>query len=694
MADQEELLGKLRKQFEQDSSDEKPLRDEAEIDLRFEAGDQWDDDLKAFRIANKRPVLTFARCHTFVQQVANEARQNKPQIKYIPAEEGDKDTAEIYEGLARHIQYASEAQEAYETAVDYSAAGGFGYFRYLTDYCDDESFDLDLKVVSVPDPFAVYGILIPTCFGLEPDHAFVVEEMPKDAFLEEWSESKLSDFPVDRETNGWIGTETVRVAEYWYVEKTSKEVTNAAGKKRKVTTKKVKFFKTNGHEILPGSETEWAGDCIPIFPVLAKKKIVRGKPILSSVIRFQRDPQQMLNMYKTRIAETLTTAPVQPYMVVEGQVEGHQAEWARLNSAVVPYLQYKAVDINGKPAPPPQRQVFEAPIQSLSEAAAQEIDDMKATAGIFDPSLGNKSNSVSGIAKQRDQQQSSLTNLHFLDNLERAFQKAGRAMSKLIPIIYDAPRMVRILGSDEEPKIVKINQDFQEGQKVKNYKVGGDGVGKYDVVVTMGRSFSTKRMESFDLYTQMAQANPEMALVTSDIMLRNSDTAGADEAAERMKRYISSKFPGIIEDKNADSTVIPPQVKATLDQLTQQHQMLTQANQALTEEVQTQAKLKQMELDSQERMKAAELQSREKIEFARLETQRDLAEIGATVQDSLQRQKLDADLNAKLAVQEHGQVHDTAMRAAEIGHETAMADKGHQQAQEIQANQPEPSQGE
>jgi hypothetical protein len=685
--DNQELLAKLRKQFEQDAADEKPLRDEAEIDLKFEAGDQWNEALKASRIANGRPALTFARCHTFVQQVANEARQNKPQIKYIPAEDNDNETAEVYEGLARHIQYDSSAQEAYETAVDYSAAGGFGYFRFLTDYCDDEGFDLDLKVVAVPDPMAVYGVLYPTCFNLEPDHAFVIEEMPRAQYEDENPDSDITSFQSNHEAKGWLGTETVRVAEYWYVEKGSKDI-EKGGKKRTVTTKKVKYFKTNGFEVLPDSETDWPGDCIPIFPVLAKKKIVKGKPVLSSVIRFQRDPQQMLNMYKTRIAETLTDAPIQPYLILEGQVEGHEAEWNQLNTRRMPYLQYRSVDLNGKPAPPPQRQVFEAPIQSLSEAAAQEVDDMKATAGIFDPSLGNKSNATSGIAKARDQQQSSLTNLHFLDNLERAFQKSGRAMSKLIPAIYDAPRMIRILGADEKPKIVKINQEIQEGDKTKNYKVGGDGVGKYDVVVTMGRAFSTKRMESFDMMQGVLQSTPNTFPMWADIFFKNSDIAGSDQLSERFKKMLP---PQLQDAENPEDQQIPPQVKATMDNLMQQHQQLTDVNQKLVEEVKTQTSLKQMELESQERMKQAELDSKEKIEFLRLEVQRDIAEITTKAQDSLQRAKLDADLNTKIAVQDQTHAHEVAMRSAEIGHETAMADKSHQQAQEIQAQQPEPA---
>jgi hypothetical protein len=47
------------------------------------------------------------------------------------------------------------------------------------------------------------------------------------------------------------------------------------------------------------------GYCIPIFPVTGKTMIVQGRPIISSVVRPQRDAQLMINYTKSRIAETL-----------------------------------------------------------------------------------------------------------------------------------------------------------------------------------------------------------------------------------------------------------------------------------------------------------------------------------------------------------------------------------------------------
>src|SRR6185312_13479745 len=318
-----------------------------------------------------RPAMTFPRCHTFVQQVSNEARQNKPQIKFAPKEDGDKDTAEVYEGMARAIQYSSDAQIAYETAVEYSAGGSFGYYRFLTDYTDDGGDDLELKITPVFDPFAVYGILVPACFRRKPLYGFVVEDIPKDEFKTLYPDSEIVTLgweEAEKKAEGWIGTETVRVAEYWTVK---------PGKSKR-DRPTVEFCKITGLEEIPDTRVTWPGYCIPIIPVLGKQMIIEGKPKLFSVVRHQRDTQKMINYAKTRIAETLSTAPISPFIVAAGQIQGFEAKWNTANTTVWPYLEYNQVDSGGKPAAPPARQTFEPPIQSLSEFAAQEVDDMKA----------------------------------------------------------------------------------------------------------------------------------------------------------------------------------------------------------------------------------------------------------------------------------------------------------------------------
>lgn len=682
--DRTEFLATARKRFEDSVGDEKNIREQALLDLRFVAGDQWDSAVKTERTSKGRPALTFNRCHTFVQQVSNEARQNKPQIKFVVGDGGDQDTADVKEGIARHIQYASDAQVAYETAVEYSAGGSFGYFRFLPDYVDDESWDQEIKVCPVFDPFSVYGILIPSCFGIEPQYGFVVEEIPTAEYKRIYDTDEIDSVGWDqaeRLSEGWIGTETVRVAEYWYIEYEEKKLTrkaNGSAETRTVQKPTVKFCKINGMEIIPNTETEWKGYCIPIVPVLGKQMILNGKPLLFSVVRYQRDPQQLINFYKTRIAETMGTAPIQPYIMYEGQIQGHEREWNELNSTMRPFLTVKEViGQTGQPLLLPQRQVFEPPVTALSEAAAQEIDDMKATSGIFDASLGARSNEQSGLAIQRRQQQSNVTNMHFMDNLERAFKKGGLIIADAMPYYYDSDRMQRILGPDEAPKIVRINAPYRDASgKTKHHKIGGIPTSKSDVLVTMGRAFSSKREESFDMMTSVIQAQPEMMNIAGDVFFQNSDMAGADVVAKRMKRFIQLKTPGLIEEDGSDPAAQAQQLQAQNAQLHQQTKALHAYAQKLETErqgkvIETQAKVEMAATAEQIKLEIVKLQEATKLAVAQISASKDANE-GFAEREVKQYQIL------------HDSAHDAATQAADHAHEKDMAQVGHQQALEQQ----------
>jgi len=406
---------------------------------------------------------------------------------------------------------------------------------------------------------------------------------------------------------------------------------------------------------------------------MGKQIILDGKPNLFSVVRFQRDPQQLINFYKTRIAETLGTQPIQPYIVYEGQVQGHEKEWMELNSTMRPYLTIREVQgLSGQPLPPPQRQVLEPPIQSLSVAAGQEIDDMKATAGIFDASLGNKANETSGLAIQRRMQQANVTNMHFLDNLERAFKKGGLVIADLIPKIYDSERMIRILGEDEAPKVVKINAPHKDGNgKAYHYKIAGDESARDDVIVTMGRAFSTKRQESFDMMTSVLQSSPNLLPMIGDIFFRNSDVAGADQLAERFKKML----PPNLQDNDANDPEAKAQaLQAQLVQAQQHLQAINAYAQQLEKEkegkvIEQQGKVQMVQVQEQSRQAIVKMQEATKLAVAQINASKDANE-GIADREIQQYQIL------------HDSAHEVAMQAQDQQHEQAMAQQAHQQALE------------
>jgi hypothetical protein len=658
------FLMTLRKRFAAASEDEKELRLKFESDLNFaspDGDDQWDPIVKQQREIAGRPAMSFPRCHTFVQQVSNEARQNKPQIKFAPRLDQDKDTAEVYEGLARYIQYASDAQVAYETAIEYSAGASFGYYRYLTDYVDDDSDDLELKVVAVLDPLTIYGVLVPSCFGRKVRFAFVVEEMPKEEFKALYPDSEVSTIEwseAERRGDGWIGSESVRIAEYWWVEDGKKD-----GKRR--PKPKVKFCKTNGLEILPDSETDWPGSTIPIIPVLGSQLIMKGKPRLFSVVRPQKGAQQLINYSKSRIAESLSTSPISPFIAAEGQLSGYEAQWKASNTNPTVVLFYKPVDAAGRPAPAPARQTFEPPIQALSAFVMQEVDDMKATTGIYDAALGSPgTNETSGQMVARRQQQSNLTTMHFMDNLERSFKLGGKIMEEVIPQIYDTGREITIVGKDEAEKVVQINKPYTDDTgKQRHYKMADISLG---LIVTLGRSFDSKRMESFDMMQQVIESSPNSFPMIADIFFKNSDMAGADQLAERFQKMLPPQL-----QPNQDES-IPPHAQAMIAQL-QQH---AQESQQIAQQLQQEKMGKVWESQGKLQQIAAQHASDMVLEDKKLLTQITVAEIQTKAQNAADRE---ADRRA-LEAQFHDQAHGASMAAAgaQQAQQSQQMDQAHQ----------------
>lgn len=667
-----DFIATAKKRFKQAAEDEHDIRLEAIKDLEFVAGDQWDSQLKADRHAAQRPVLTFNRLPTFVQLIANEARQNKAQIKFSPSDdEAHKDTAEVFEGLARYIQYASDAGIAYETALEYAVACSFGYFRFLTSYIDDDSFDQELKIVPVVDPLSIYGVLIPSIFNRPAPWAFVVEDLPKEEFKNLYPKSAAATSGWESDMGEWATGDSVRVAEYWQVEESDKVIyrdgkdredeaedgTVPEDDKRTVKVQKVTFCKMTGMEVLPGTTTTWLGSSIPIIPVLGRQLVVKGKPKLFSLVRFQRDPQRMINMAKTRIAEIFGTAPVSPFIGAVGAFAGRETQWKTLNTQLTPYLEYNIQDVNGKPIPPPARQTFEPPIQSLAEFTAQEVDDLKAISGIFDQSLGEGTNDQSGTAIGKRQKQSNATNLHFNDNLERGYKKGAVVIEELIPPIYGfGKRTIKILGPDDTPKIVKVNQEFKDKGQTFTHDLSK---GKYEMIVTVAKSFSAKKQETFDMLSGVIGGNPQLILWFGDIFFKNSDTAGADQMAERAKRMLNIMHPGLVEDD--DQQPIPPQAQAQIAKGQQELQAMHAYAQQQEQEVQKLTLEKQAHIvEGNYKLMLADKDRLTKVA---------IAEIYAKTQDESERKQYEHEV-WKIS---HQSAHDAATQAVDHAHEATQA---------------------
>jgi Phage P22-like portal protein len=628
----EDQLDIIRKRFDAAKEHSADIRKEALDDLKFRAGEQWLERSKKERDEDGRPCLVINKMPQFERQITNDQKLNRSAIKVSPVDDkADVDTAKVFQGLIRHIENSCSADTAYDNAFEGAVRKGFGYFRVLTEFSNELSFNQDIKIARIDNDFSVYfDPYSKELDGSDAGHAFIAEELSKEEFNEQYPDAELAKMEdwasIGDQLKGWVDKEACRVVEYFCREFETKDLClmqdgstvlkdelpeqfkSLVVKERKTEIPKVKWYKTNGHEIL--EETEWPGRWIPIIPVYGERLVVDGKVILESVIRHAKDSQRMYNYWASTETETIALAPRAPFLVASGQITKEQEKfWKTANRKNHAYLPYEPISVAGQVIGAPQRNAYEAPIAAITSARMQSNDDIKATTGIYDASLGIKSNEQSGIAIQRRNIQSQTSNYHFISNLNNSKKHCARILLDLIPKIYDTAQAVRIIGEDDQEKIVRINEIFEENGQKKQFNLA---VGKYDVIMETGPSFATKRQEAASAMIEMTKAFPQLAQIAGDLIVGNMDWPGAQDIQTRIRKTLA---PGLA-DENGEKKEIPPEVQAQLGQMEQMIQQLSGSLQEQTEVI----KNKRIELESKERIEFAKINAQLEIAKANLES--------------------------------------------------------------------------
>lgn len=631
MPKQDEILSAARERMSLCVDSESTNRTNALDDLNFLAGEHWPAEAKRQRESEGRPCITVNKLPAFLRQVTNDQRQNTPGIKVHPVDSGaDVETAEVLQGMIRHIEYDSNADVAYDTAVNSAAACGIGYFRILTEYESPDSFDQVIRFRRERNALNVY--IDP--YSREPDgsdmrFAFITDTMSKDEFKRQYPKATATDgmalAGIGDSAGHWMPEGQVLVAEYYWIDEQpaklmllsdgstvyekdlNTEGLAASGvsvvNERSTTRRVVRWAKITGCDVL--AEAEIPCYWIPVFPVTGEELDVGGKVVRKGMVRDAKDPSQMYNYWITSATEEVALRPKIPFIGAEGQFEVDKAKWATANARSYPYIQYKPVAVGGQIAPPPQRQAMaDIPVGALA-MLSHASDDIKGTTGIHDASLGARGNETSGRAILARQREGDLSNFHFTDNLNRAVRHAGRCIIDMIPKIYDTPRVVRIRGEDESMSAAQINQ-LEIGEDGIQRVLNDLSVGRYDVTVSAGPSYTTQRQEAAEGMSQLAQAYPPLMQAAGDLVVGNMDWPGADDIAERLKRTIPPQIVG----QDDEGQPIPPEVQAQMQQM---QQMLEQAQQQLQE---AQSGVAKARIDAESRVAVAQInaQSRQDVE--------------------------------------------------------------------------------
>lgn len=612
MAD--DILKDALEAFRLAEESEQENRADALEDIRFSRlNEQWPEAVKQQRELEGRPCLTINKLQPLIRQVVNDSRQNRPSIKVHPADsKADPETAEVMSGLIRNIEQSSDADIAYDTAIDSAVTSGFGYWRINLDYAmgaisEDElssvgvaAFEQDIRVRRIANPFTVFG----DPYSQQADssdwnQAHIVETLTRDQFKAKYPGAQETDFDSKQWTDcgaPWKDGETVQIAEFWkreqqvkqavavqlgdenssepvvmYVEEFEKQraLIEAAGGYLIGRPRTVKCYKVRQH-IVSGAEVletvDWAGSYIPIVPVYGDEVNVEGKRYFRSLIRDAKDAQRMFNYWRTTGTELVALAPRAPYIGKKGAFNTDAAKWATANTSSHPYMEYDGAEA-------PQRQPFTGVPAGMLQEALNAADDIKAITGIYDASLGARSNETSGKAIMARQREGDISTFHFIDNLTRAIRHTGRIMIDLIPKVYSTERIIRILGEDGTPEAIKINADKPEMEGADDAKevmrIHDLRTGRYDLTVTSGPSFTTRREEAATQMIELIRSYPDAAPIIGDLLAKNLDWPGADEIAKRLEKMLPPEARDT-EDQ------LPPEVQQQLQEMGQAIQELGQ----------------------------------------------------------------------------------------------------------------------
>ena len=556
-----------------------------EEDIDFLHGDQWPDAVRNDRSDEGRPILTFNKLPSMLDQVVGDQRQSRPQIKIIPTQgdnekinnaAGTKDysRAEVFSGLIRNIEYSSRADIAYDTAYEHAAGWGLGWIHLTTDYSHDDTFEQDFKIKRVRNWKAV---LSDPTFE-EPDgsdqmYNFYFSKIHKDEFRRRWPGKEIvdTDLNLGDEFSYWLEGEYVRVASYYdrvpikkkIVLMSNGEVYDADKlenigdeleqmgitqvRDREVDTHKVIWRKISGVDILDEQETIFTH--IPMVPVLGKELMIRGDIYYRGVVRHAKDAQRMYNYSRTAQIERVALEPKSPYIVTKGQIKGFEDYWDNANAKNQPYLV-----VNETKEGLPQRQFPAQVSQGDTQLSLQASDDIKSTMGMYDASLGAQSNETSGKAIMARQREGDVGNYAFIDNLTRSLEHLGKMLVDGIPKIYDTARQLRIRFPDDTEDFVEINKTIMDEQTGTQYLIHDLSQGKFDVRVDSGPSYTTQRQEALEQMERVLQSNPDLWNIIGDLLAKNMDWPGADEFAERLKKMVP---PDLLDDPEEDEPKEP-----------------------------------------------------------------------------------------------------------------------------------------
>jgi hypothetical protein len=609
--DKKKLLVRIHDRFKVMSDADDENRRDAMEDLKFVnvPGYQWDENMKKER--GDRPCYEFNKLRVNGKRVINEIRANRPQGKVRAVEGGDKEGAELREGLCRNIANISDFDTVTDQQAEYQVDAGMGAWRVVTEYSDDTAFDQDILIKPIKNPFCLYAD--PACQDIlkrDAEDWILTERLSNKAFEAKYGDvEKISFDDGEFDDEEWVDEETVRVVEYWYKEPYDKEIMlvetpkgrltvdgssdEAPGVKAKIAAGEYALIKSrvakchrimmcvaSGEAILEGP-MERPGSQFPFVIVYGEWKVVDGKVRWHGLHRFSKDAQRSYNVARTSIDETIAMAPQAKFWATPDQAKGNTVMWGEAHRKNFPFLLYNP---DSKAPGAPQMMMGPQVPAALIEQTIVSSQDIRDTSGLHEASFGEESQEKSGIALARKQHQAQIVTYNFPDNMAKGVKRTWEILLDYIPEVFDTERELRVVGVDGKEDYVTVNElvpAVDEQGMPTTVRVNDMSAGKYDTTVTTGPSYATQGQETAAILSEMAGSNPGVMQVGGDLLLKAMGLATGLSQLDELGDRWQAILPPAIQQQLAEGKEIPPEAQAALAQANQAMQMVQQQSQLI-----------------------------------------------------------------------------------------------------------------
>lgn len=580
-------------------------------DVKFYNGEQYDPvQSRAAQVRNGAPLIQVNYLQPMVQQIENQIRMMNPSlVVHATDEKGSEEMADIFGGLIRHIENNSQASTAYQYAAGINGAlvPGMGFIKVTSEYVDSTSFDQDLKIVPVKDPFKIlpdFSFELPD--GSDAEFWFEFDDIDKDVYKETYKDSMFtkneglwtSMCPSVGEGE-WIKNDTARICKYWYKKKHKKclaqfedgtvgflddyglnedgeQINESPDSVRPLVetseAEKQAYHQDNMGALAPShrhadikekryvivdqvwwlttngveklEEGEWHTDDFPFVAVVGKDVIVDGKRDMYGVIRHSKDPQKMLNFMTSAFVRRIAASNNAPWIYdLETIPEKLRPMWERSHIDPVGALGYDSK--GGTRQAPTRGDAIEPAVQALLEGSMKFANDIKNCIGTFGGGMGD--DKQGNLQDQSGAAVLALAQRGDMNNLHFA-QNLTCSMNRLGRILIKA--IPRVYTGPRTVRIIGTDDQATLIQINQVFNEHGEDkcydltdCGSYDCVVDTGPSYATRKAEQGDILMKFGALYPEFVPVIADLIASDLDITSSQAIVDRLKMWQAANVP-------------------------------------------------------------------------------------------------------------------------------------------------------